>query len=172
MTSNDTKSVATRFQATDERIDMLEQDVLGLKAQFKTASSILPRLSQLQMDMSDQYADLNNKIASIRGMLASAERTKKQQQEGAPALPPYAMTPIDPKIEQMVNTGLLSKRQGDDMYRAKALIQTFDSMNMGGTAESSQEHISVKEEERPSISSRHPVTRDEQKKRVQALRNA
>lgn len=140
MAQNDVQSLKDRVKLLEDDNDALRNDVDALKSQFKEISRTRSSLTQLQSDMSDMYYDLNNKVASVRGMMAKSTQSMTRSSGYPPAaLPSHALVDIDPKIEQLVEVGQLTRKQADQVYQSKALMQVFD--NIGGAGSTPQKDV-------------------------------
>lgn len=130
---------------------MMESDIIGLKSQVKVSATVGAKINSLENAMTDINFDLNNKIASLRGMMARSTQTT-QRSSGYPpaALPSHVGVSLDPKIEQAFESGVINKKQYELMYQAKGLSQLMDSITgEPGQAGSHQEKAFQKQGDEP-----------------------
>lgn len=116
----------TRLNAIDERLQMIESDLEGLKSQIKLAVRVQAKINELQNSQTDMYYDLNNKIASIRGMMAVNQREKKKD-EGI-ALPEFAVTEVDQSDIIKLKQAGMSDRQVNEYIRQKAYMEQIQKL--------------------------------------------
>lgn len=119
MTKNDKNMSRIALEAMEERLDMMEKDVEGLKSQVKLADTYKRKIESLSTDISEHYYDLNNKIASIRGLLVSS--AKKPRPE-----PFEATTTMYPNEIDMMKALGFSQKDMDKFYMVKAAIEQQD----------------------------------------------